>query len=179
MQKILENYPQFAAMDFDFVCEMIKNLPYKRNSDKTKITCVLDDFGGTCSTKHAFLKQFANEKRIENVKLMLGIFMMNAKNNKKISSVLENYQLKEIPEAHNYLMINGEIKDFTKKGSKPENFVNELVKEIEIQPKQITDFKVGFHQNFLKKYLKENPEIPYSLEEFWKIREECIAALQK
>jgi hypothetical protein len=24
MQKILENYPEFAAMDFDFVCEMIQ-----------------------------------------------------------------------------------------------------------------------------------------------------------
>ncbi len=95
MQKILENYPEFAAMDFDFVCEMIKNLPYKRNSDKTKITCVLDDFGGTCSTKHAFLKQFADEKRIENVKLMLGIFMMNAKNTKKILQFLKIINLKK------------------------------------------------------------------------------------
>ena len=77
------------------------------------------------------------------------------------------------------MRISREIKDFTKKGSNPENFVNELVEETEIQPEEITDFKVGFHQNFLKKYLKDNPEIPYSLEGFWKIREECITALQK
>lgn len=95
MQKILENYPEFAAMDFASACVLIQNLLYIRNSDKTKITCVLDDFGGTCSTKQAFFKQFADEKRSENLKLMLGIFMMNAKNTKKFLQFLKIINLKK------------------------------------------------------------------------------------
>jgi hypothetical protein len=53
-----------------------------------------------------------------------------------------------------------------------------LAEEIEINPNQITDFKVQYHQEFLKKYLLQHSEIQYPLEKFWKIREECIFALQ-
>lgn len=81
--------------------------------------------------------------------------MMNAKNTKKFLQFLKIINLKKIPEAHNYLMINGEIKDFTKKGSNPENFVNELVEETrKFNRRKSPISKVGFHQNFLKKYLK-------------------------
>lgn len=179
MSKISEKYPELTAKDFSSVCELVQKLPYKRNADKTDPFCVIKDSGGTCSAKHAFLKRLADEMEIENVKLMLGVFMMNAQNTRKISPVLEKYGLKEMPEAHNYLRINGEISDFTRKGSAAENFVNDLAEEIEIQPEQITDFKVEFHQDFLKNYLLERPEIQYTLEDFWKIREECISVLQK
>lgn len=109
---------------------------------------------------------------------MLGIFKMKGSYNKKLIPVLEKYGLNEMPEAHNYLRINGEIKDFTTNKSSAEDFRNDLVKEIEINPDQITDFKVEYHRNFLKDYLSNNPEIPYTLEEFWTIREECIEVLQ-
>ena len=79
-----------------------------------------------------------------------------------------------MPEAYNYLRIDGKIIDCTRKGSSENDFVNELAEEIEINPNQITDFKVQYHQEFLKKYLLQHPEIQYSLEKFWKIREECI-----
>lgn len=163
---------------FEEACLYIKNLPYKRNENKENIFCVIEDQGGTCSSKHAFLKHYANENNIENVKLILGIFKMNSKNTPKISEVLEKYNLKEIPEAHNYLKISNQIHDYTRRNSKPEDFVNDLVEEIEILPSQITTFKIEYHKKIIKKYLKENPEIPYSAEEFWQIREECISALQ-
>lgn len=102
---------------------------------------------------------------------------MNSKNTSKIPHVLKNYGLAEMPEAHNYLKYQNEILDFTRINSAPENFINDLVEEIEIQPRQITEFKVEYHQNFLKDYLKDNLKIPYHLDEFWKIREECILAL--
>lgn len=163
---------------FHEACSFIQNLPYRRNQDKSNLNCVIEDNGGTCSTKHAFLKDFADKNGIENVQLMLGIFKMKGSYNKKLIPVLEKYGLNEMPEAHNYLRINGEIKDFTTNKSSAEDFRNDLVKEIEINPDQITDFKVEYHRNFLKDYLSNNPEIPYSLEEFWTIREACIEALQ-
>ncbi|UOE42098.1 hypothetical protein MTP09_05530 [Chryseobacterium suipulveris] len=157
----------------------VQNLPYKRNGNKEDDLCVINDGGGTCSTKHALLKLLADENGIAEVKLMLGIFKMNVLNTPKIFAVLEKYRLTEIPEAHNYLRCKNRVLDFTKKNSSPENFISDLMEEIEIQPNQISGFKVDFHKEYLKKYLNQNPQIPYSLEEFWEIREECIAALQQ
>lgn len=177
-KKISSHFLKLGIVDFMEACNYVKNLPYKRNRNKADDLCVLSDLGGTCSTKHAILKNLATENNFAEVDLMLCIFRMNAENTTKIAAVLSKYFLKEIPEAHNYLKIENEIFDSTTKNSRPENFINDLVLEIEIQPAQINDFKIEFHQNYLLKYLQENPEIPYSLEEFWKIREECISALQ-
>ena len=163
---------------FEETCNYVKNLPYKRNSDKENSNVIIEENGGTCSTKHAYLKRISEEFSIENVQLMICIFMMNENNSPKIKSVLEKYNLLEMPEAHNYLRIDGRIIDCTKKGFSEENFIDTLAEEIEINPNQVTDFKVQYHQDFLKKYLLQHSEIQYSLEEFWKIREECILALQ-
>ena len=150
----------------------------KQFFDKENINVIIEENGGTCSTKHAYLKRISEEFSMENVQLMLGIFMMNAKNTPKIKSVLEKYNLLEMPEAHNYLRVEGKILDCTRKNSSENDFINELAEEIEINPNQITDFKVQYHQEFLKKYLLQHSEIQYPLEKFWKIREECIFALQ-
>ena len=163
---------------FEETCNYVKNLPYKRNSDKENINVIIEENGGTCSTKHAYLKRISEEFSMENVQLMLGIFMMNAKNTPKIKSILEKCNLLEMPEAHNYLRIDGKIIDCTRKGSSESDFINELAEEIEINPNQITDFKVQYHQEFLKKYLLQHSEIQYPLEKFWKIREECFFAFQ-
>jgi len=157
----------------------VRNLPYRRNSDKDDPYCVLSGGGGTCSTKHALLKRLADENGISDVRLMLGIFMMDRQNTPKITAVLNKYKLNEMPEAHNYLRWKDQVLDFTSKNSVPEDFISRLVQEIEIQPDQIMDFKIKYHQNFLRQYLDKNPSVPYPLEEFWRIREECIAALQQ
>lgn len=172
---------QFLSLeinDFFGASQFIKNLDYKRNSNKEDLFCVFKEKGGTCSSKHALLKRVADENEQVEVKLMLGIFRMNAQNTPKIASVLHKYNLKEIPEAHNYLRVQNHIIDCTRKNAVPEDFVNDLIQEIEIDPLQITTFKVEYHKSILKKYLEENSKVPYKLAEFWKIREECIAALQ-
>ncbi len=179
-QGIISNrFLDLGLNDFNSAAKYIQLLPYQRNSAKENVLCVFNDLGGTCSTKHSLLKNLAIENDFLELKLMLGIFMMNSKNTSKISPVLKKYGLTEMPEAHNYLKYKNEIFDFTRKNSSPENFINDLVEEIEIQPSQITDLKIEYHRNFLKNYLIENPSIPYDLEELWKIREECILALQQ
>ena len=57
----------------------IKSLPYKRNSNKNDIACVLKDSYGTCSTKHALLHQLAIENMQGDFKLMMGIYKMGTK----------------------------------------------------------------------------------------------------
>lgn len=108
---------------------------------------------------------------------------MNGNNTPKIKSVLETLRepqsesLNYIPEAHNYLKFKNQILDFTKKNSSENDFIDDLLEEIEIQPHQINQFKIKFHKNYLKNWLVKNPQIPYFLDELWKIRELCIAHL--
>lgn len=163
---------------FEEACNYVKHLPYKRNHDKENIYAIIEENGGTCSTKHAYLKRISEEFSLENVHLMLGVFMMNENNTPKIKSVLEKFKIKEMPEAHNYLKIEEKIVDCTRKGASENDFINELAAEIEIKAHQITDFKTQYHKTFLQEYLLQHTEIQYSLEEFWEIREECIFALQ-
>lgn len=165
------------CFDFHSASEFIRNLPYRRNLNKDNLATVFIDQCGTCSTKHAVLKTLTEENNQPDFKLILGIFRMSGSNTPKIKSVLETYNLDYIPEAHNYLKFKNQILDFTKKNSSENDFINDLLEETEIQPHQINQFKIEFHKNYFKKWLSEHPEIPYSLDELWNIRELCIQAL--
>ncbi|WP_430612131.1 hypothetical protein [Flavobacterium sp. JP2137] len=157
--------------------EFIKNLEYGRNLDKTDLSTVFSDNCGTCSTKHAVLKQLAAEHHLENIQLTLGIFKMTAVNTPKVLPVLSKYRLEYLPEAHTYLKYRAQIYDFTFPSSTASDFESELLFEIEIQPHQINRHKIDLHRIFLEDWLSENADITYSLEELWHIREACIAQL--
>jgi len=162
---------------FQDAADFIRKLPYGRNIDKNNLLSVFIDNRGTCSTKHALLKVLADENGLRNIKLMLGIFKMSGFNTPRISKTLLNHNLQYIPEAHNYLKIESQILDYTKLNSRPSNFENELIEEIEIAPDQIADFKVMYHTEFLKRWLEQNPDIPFTIDELWQIREQCISDL--
>ncbi|KQT17042.1 hypothetical protein ASG31_11830 [Chryseobacterium sp. Leaf404] len=164
--------------DFRDACQYISKLPYKRNSDKNNIQCVFDDLGGTCSTKHATLRKLALENNLSDVKLILGIFKMDAYYTGKIKKTLEKFNLNYIPEAHNYLKIDDEYFDFTKPGSNYSQFKNKILIEKEIEFNEIFDQKIAFHKNFLRNWILKE-KIPYSLDEIWNIREQCISDLQE
>ncbi|PVH25218.1 hypothetical protein [Sphingobacterium corticibacter] len=162
---------------FHGACEFIRHLLYGRNSDKSNLLCVFNDNKGTCSTKHAVLKRLTVENNLAGFALMLGIFKMNALNTPKIGSTLFKYGLEYIPEAHTYLKYDQNYFDFTRENAAPEDFLDDLMYEIEIKPDDVHLRKVEIHRDFLQEWLWERPEIPFSLEELWQIREQCIADL--
>lgn len=155
----------------------VRQLAYRRNKNKSDLTTLFTDNCGTCSTKHALLKQLADENGFSNLKLITGLFRMNAINTPKISETLKRYNLDYIPEAHNYLKWRNQILDFTNKTSKPADFENELIEETEIIPTQIADFKVAYHRKYLQNWLDKQTTINLTLDELWTIREQCISAL--
>ncbi|TCK85677.1 hypothetical protein [Albibacterium bauzanense] len=159
--------------------EFIRNLSYGRNLNKEDLITVFTDNKGTCSTKHAVLKQLAHENHFNDIKLMLGVFKMNAKNTPKVAQTLTENNLKYIPEAHNYLKYKSEFFDFTKPNVSSSDFLNDLFFETEIQPNEITRDKVQIHRSFLVNWLNENSDIGYSLDEIWRIREQCIQNLSE
>lgn len=164
--------------DFSEACRYLSLLPYKRNKDKHDILCVFNDRGGTCSTKHAVLRKAALENDHPEVKLMLGIFKMDAEYTGKIKKILERFNLKYIPEAHNYLKIEEKYYDFTRSDSDYHDFKTKLFIEKEIEYDQITEEKILFHKNFLEEWIVRE-HIPYHLDEIWDIRELCIRDLQR
>lgn len=173
---ISEKFLERGITDFFGACSLITLLPYKRNSNKEDLSTVFSDGYGTCSTKHALLKQLAIENNRHEVKLILCLLKMKGTNTPAVKNTLEKHGLAFIPEAHNYLVIKGHRIDCTKEHFGT-NDSSDILEELEIEPHQITDFKVAYHQKFLKNWLKENSGVKISFEELWSIREQCIKDL--
>ena len=162
---------------FNEACFFLQNLPYRRNTDKENIKIIFIDKCGTCSTKHALLKQLCIEHHIDNIGLFIGIFEMNGTNTPQVANTLTKHNLKYIPEAHTYLKYQDQYFDFTKKGSSPTDFLAYLKFEKEILPTQINHYKLQLHRDYLRQWLDENISVNLSLEEIWNIREQCISEL--
>lgn len=163
-------------MNFEELIEQVKHIPYGRNSNRTDFSLVVKENKGTCSSKHAFLKESANKHHIENVKLFIGVFKMTEKNTPKITPLLSRNTINYIPEAHCYLKVNENVVDVTSETSFYENIKNDILEEFEIEAEQVTNWKIKFHQDFIKNWIMEN-DISLSFNEVWKIREECIEKL--
>lgn len=173
---VSRSFNNLAINSFAEACKWVESLEYRRNNDKNSKLVLFDELCGTCSTKHALLKRLAEENGNKSLSLLLGIFTMNSNNTPKIKDILAKYNLKDIPEAHNYLRNHNYILDFTGISVDETEFELDLLEEVEISPDQITDYKVQYHEEFLSRWIETN-KIPYPLNELWKIREECIAAL--
>jgi hypothetical protein len=151
----------------------IKQLPYGRNANRFDLALVLTELKGTCSSKHALIKSIADLNKVPDVKLIIGIYKMNALNTPKIGSVLNNCNLTFIPEAHCYLKINGVNTDLTTHQSEFKIIEKDIIQEVEIEPEQVATFKISYHKDFLKNWLRVT-NVKYTLDEIWALREACI-----
>jgi phosphoglycolate phosphatase-like HAD superfamily hydrolase len=162
---------------FKEAAEWVRQLPYGRNNNKDSLVTLFSDNCGTCSTKHALLKKLCLENNFQGIELVIGLFKMNGKNTPEVSTTLRKHGLEFIPEAHNYLKYYGKIIDCTKPTFNPSEFVDDLIEELTIMPDQISSFKVEYHKNYLKNWLRSNSYIKMTDEELWTIREACIKDL--
>jgi hypothetical protein len=162
--------------EFESLIEKVKHIPYGRNSNRHDFSLVVSENKGTCSSKHALLKDFANNNNIPNVKLYIGIFKMNEENTSKIFPLLTENQVNFIPEAHCYLKINEIPLDVTTSESFYNKIQNDILEEIEIEPFQVAEFKLDYHKEFLKKWINETHQTK-TFDEIWTIRENCIQKL--
>jgi len=161
--------------DFHDAIQYVNALPYRRNTDRRDYLLVLKEHCGTCSTKHALLKALALEQNIE-IDLVLGIFLMDKSYAPALSNVLKEYGISAIPEAHCFLQLGKQKIDITFPGktSVPDNM--DFLLQESIQPNQIGEHKFQFHQNFIKKWLRQE-ESSVTLNEVWDCREKCIRTL--
>ena len=155
----------------------IHNLPYGRNKHLNKPHTVITEGKGTCSTKHSCLKLLAEENNINSIELNMAIFALNAQNTPQAKKILETYRLPYLLEAHVYLSYAGERYDLTHPDTSAKPWEKDVLIEIAIDTDQIGDWKKQYHQSVLEEWLKRD-QLDYTLEELWRIRENCIAALE-
>lgn len=86
--EISKEFLKRNILTFHQATEYIRNLSYGRNSNKDDLKTIFTDNKGTCSTKHAILKQLANENNFDNIKLILGIFKMGTDYTPKLANTL-------------------------------------------------------------------------------------------
>src|SRR5215469_14158054 len=165
--------------DFRGAARYVGDLPYGRNAAASDMLAVLNERKGTCSTKHGLLKALAGEQGLP-IRLMLGIYEMNARNTPGIGHALEEHHLPCIPEAHCYLVHQGRRIDVTRNldGQESEPIGAFLIEE-EITTEQIGEYKRRWHRAFMGQWLQRRALVDRDLDQLWRIREECIAALSR
>ena len=165
-----------GVVSWEDLIRCVKTFHYGRNSNRSDLKTVWYERKGSCSSKHAFLKHMADLNDIKNVDLILCMYKMTAINTEKVAPVLNEFTLDYLPEAHCYIRFGNEALDVTTMTSKFSSIEADVLEEQVIRSEQVVDFKVSYHQDFLRKWGKENhPEI--SFDELWTIREKCIEAL--
>ena len=158
--------------------DFVKKLQYGRHTNRTDFGLVITKKKGSCSSKHALLKKVADLNKIENIKLILGIYRMTETNTPKIGTELTENSINFIPEAHCYLQIDHKRIDITTDQSDFTKIEKDIITELEIEPEQVAEFKFDYHKQFLVSWVLEN-QIDQKFDEIWEIREKCIAKLNK
>lgn len=180
MQLIGEGYysslfKEKGIQTFQEAMNYVQQLPYGRNSKRDQFELVLTEGKGSCSSKHALIAELALENAWPNVELICGIFLMSPETHPQLQTQFQGKSYTVIPEAHCYLLIDGQRIDITSKNSTISTIESKIVREQRIEPHQVVDWKVLTHKDYMKKYLMRNPQITLSFEEFWQEREDCIA----
>ncbi len=162
---ITQRFRAAGVAHFVGAATLIWRLPYGRIADRNQFWLVLEEGRGTCTTKHALLSELAREQGID-VQLTLAIYEMSERNTPGVSAVLGKYGLACIPEAHCFLRYQGARIDVTGVTAGAEPIAKFLHEE------SITIEQIG------AEWLAGRDATPaLSLDEAWRIREECIAAL--
>ncbi|WP_378187716.1 hypothetical protein ACE939_05010 [Aquimarina sp. W85] len=158
--------------------QYVRQLPYERITDSSNPSLILIEQKGTCSSKHAFLKQIADFNDI-TVDLVVGIYKMTEENTPGIGKCLKDNNLNYIPEAHCYLKKSNRIIDVTNMHNN-HLFAESLLEEINMTADQVSIYKITYHQNFIKKWLTTQKDInTLTFDEVWRVREQCIKNLSR
>lgn len=148
-----------AKVDLRAAGQHLCELPYGRNRYPDDPLAVLTEQRGTCSTKHALLRRLAMEQGIHLV-LVLGIYEMNERNTPGVGSILQMHGLESIPEAHCYVRVGDKRIDVTRQRARSDaEPISNFLYEEEIDPSQITIYKIGIHKSFLDQWITATPSL--------------------
>jgi len=154
----------------------VRNFKYGRGADRGDFKGVWNQRMGTCSTKHGFLHMIAERNGFHSVQLLVGIYLLTSENTPKAASVLHQFNLTGIPEAHCYLKVEDEYLDVTTNQSDFKNIAADVLEEKFVDRSFLIADKITYHRHFMQSWCKKNIS-NYSFDELWDIREKVITAL--
>ena len=166
-------FVQRGVLDFRAAVVHVRGLPYGRTSSRADPTRVLAEGRGTCSSKHALLRELARE-HAQPVRLYMGIYEMEEANTPGVGRILEDYGLRSVPEVHCYLRWEGTVIDAT---GLPGSYdpTGSLLYEEEIEVDQVVQHKVDVHRAWLREWAARTRTDP---DRAWAAREACIGMLE-
>lgn len=174
--KLTELVRSKGVQTWEELLDYVQHIPYGRTKNKLDFGAVIRQNKGTCSTKHALLWEIAQANGIGEVTLVIGLYRMSEENTPGIGKVLVNQGLSYLPEAHCYLILDGQRRDFTSPSADITKVASALIEEVPIKSQEIGPFKESYHRKALQKWLTAS-ELDFTLEEIWTIREACILNL--
>lgn len=148
----------------------VQALPYGRNESRSHFA-VFDEGRGTCSTKHALLKELALEQGWDDVVLVLGMVHLDP-SHPVAGPVMQQHGVPLLIDAHCVLDIAGEVIDVTFPDATEPTLP--LVEQSPIHPDDIMQDKARRHRAYLTKVAEQQALDADSL---WAAREAYIAAL--
>ena len=169
---------KLGLLHFEELMEYVQKLPYGRTSDRTDLSNVLLESKGTCSSKHALLKKVAQENDFDGLKLILAMYRMNEINTPGIGKEVAECGLSFIPEAHCFLEVDDQRIDLTSLEADLSRIEEDILQEWSIDAEDVIDKKILMHKEYLRNWLK-NEQIPFTFEEIWALREQCIKNLSQ
>lgn len=158
---------------FHNAIDYVHQCSYGRPSD---LSSVLHTGQGTCSSKHALLAQLALLYEVK-LQLQCAIISVEAENMPTIAPLLNALDVHFFPEAHCFLEGQHGALDVTFKHQciQPKF---KILAQTTLCPDEIKTYKVQWHQNYLKKWMKDlRLDQHYSLDEIWQKREAWIKVL--
>jgi len=115
------------------------------------------------SKTHAVLATLAVENQIDEVELMMGIFLIDELTFPELKNYFSDKNYKTIALTTSYLNINGNRFDFSTDASILDRIANKIVREQRMDPHQSKEWKEKIYEDYIQKWLKRNPTIAYSL----------------
>ncbi|MFN3234088.1 MAG: hypothetical protein ACE365_01580 [Gammaproteobacteria bacterium] len=174
---VSELFKKHGLHTFYDAVNYLHSIKYGPIQNRADYTSILSEGRGTCSPKHALLFDLAKELGI-SLELYVGAILMTSQNTPLIKSVLEKYGLEGMLEAHTYTKFNARVIDITFPLRKAITEQYKPVDELKITPVFIGEEKEHWHRQEMEKYIKKN-NIPYSVDELFDIRMECLGELFK
>jgi hypothetical protein len=174
---ITKAFLQAGVTSFTEAVAKVRGLMFGRISDRSRPELVLTEQCGTCSTKHKLLCQLAREHDRNDVQLMEAIFKMSELNVPGIGTVLEQYGLTYIPEAHNYIRVDAAVIDATAENLHID-FARDVLQAQQVPITRTVEEKEQAHKAYLAQWRETfGPATVYTTDQLWQIREACIAAV--
>ena len=163
---------------FHEAIDYVHQCSYGRSLDQSDMTSVLHTGQGTCSSKHALLAQLALLYQIK-LQLQCAIISVEAENMPTIAPLLNALDINFFPEAHCFLEGEHGALDVTFKDQSIQPKFK-ILAQITLCPDEMRAYKVKWHQNYLKKWMKDlRLDQHYSLDDIWQKREAWIKVLSQ